>query len=161
MLLLIGAFGSVILIISYSLLGGWIAVMSEVIVLPRNFAMYLIDKKKTNADRKTMSRGDWIIAAVTIAVVFVSGVFTWDGFLCLFIIVGSVFYNYSVCQKNIGLYCLLGLFGVSCYIIYDTFAVKSVVGLAFDTILFISGVIGTVRYYKKRKVPALAKIHLR
>jgi hypothetical protein len=73
----------------------------------------------------------------------------------LYIIIGSLIYNAAICQKNIGIYCILGIFGGLCYAIYDAFIVESAVGLAFDCMLLAGGIIGTVKYYRKRRIPKL------
>ena len=149
---------SVFLAASYALLGGWIALVSEIIVIPRNIAMYFIDRKRTNAEKKKILPADWAVFTITTILVLAGGILTWDSWWCIAIIIGSLFYNTAIFQKNIGHYCIMGIFGILCYFVYDVFALESWVGVVFDTVLLIGGIIGTVRYYRKHRVPELADI---
>lgn len=140
------------------LLGGWIALMSELLVIPRNIAMYFTDKKRAKGEKKKILPADWVIFITTVILILAGGVLTWDSWWCITIIIGSIFYSIAIFQKDIGIYCIMGIFGILCYFVYDVFALESWVGVIFDTVLLIGGIIGTIRYYRKHRVPKLAEI---
>jgi hypothetical protein len=149
-------FSAVFYSVSYIYLGGIFAAISELIVIPRNTAMFFVDNKRTNENRKKVLKADWIMLVVSVTAVIVSGIIAWDNSWCILILVSGIFYDVAICQKDIGIYCNLCLCGLLGYLIYD-FYLQSVVSIVFDSIVLVGNIFGIIRYYKKRKVPRLIR----
>jgi hypothetical protein len=153
-ILILCGLSGIFLTISYISLGGIIAATSEMIVLPRNIALYFIDRKRTNENRKKVLKADWVVLAVSTAAVIISAALTWNSVWCVFILVSGILYNIAICQKNIGWYCNLCLCGIACYIVYD-FYLGSAVSSVFNVAILIGNIVGIANYYKRRRVPRL------
>jgi hypothetical protein len=149
-----GGLSATFLAISYINLGSIIAAIMELIVIPRNMAIYFVNRRRTNENKRKVLKQDWAILAASTAVVVVSAFLAWNSPWCIFILVGGMLYNAAICQKNIGIYCDICLCGLACYFIYD-FYLGSVVSIIFDACILVGNAVGIINYYKKHRVPHL------
>lgn len=87
-----------------------------------------------------------VFAFVVISSIVVS-IFTFNGFLSLFSVFGTALYSFSICQKNIKVYRLLGIPCEALWVVYSIF-ISSALGILFEAIL-LGFIIASVVFYSQ------------
>lgn len=78
----------------------------------------------------------------------VASIFTFNSYFCLFNIIATLLYTYALWQKNTKTYKLLGIIVNGLMIIYDIY-IKSILGVIFISIAFISSIVGFLKENRK------------
>lgn len=144
---LILSFSSIIATgMSYIFLNAWSGLAMCVIALIRNI-IFLLDEKK-NGKRDTINKKDVFILIILYIISIISAVFTYDGFLSLLSVFGTMLYTYSVWQKKTDIYKLLGIPVGILWILYNLY-IMSIFGIILETMLLICSVTGYILEKKK------------
>lgn len=120
-------------IVAFLLLRAWTGLVMTIIALIRNI-IFVIDENK-NGKREHMNKTDIIILVVLYIISIVSAVFTYEGFFSLLSVFATMLYTYTVCQKNIKTYKLLGIPTEILWICYNIY-IKSLFGIILELIMF-------------------------
>ena len=109
-----------------------------------------LDENK-NGKRDEITKKDIIILIVLTAISIVSSIFTYDGFLSLFIVFATMLYTYSVWQKKTNVYKFCGI-PIGIMLITYNLYIKSLFGIILETILMVSSTTGYIlEIIRKRK----------
>lgn len=146
--------------IAYILLNAWTGLAMCIVAIIRNI-VFLIDEKK-NGKRETINKTDVEILIILYVISIVSAIFTYDGFLSLLPVFGTMLYTFSVWQKKTTIYKLMGIPISILWVIYNIY-IMSIFGIILEALLLICSTIGYVLevkdYYKtapKTKIPKLS-----
>lgn len=134
--------------IAYILLGAWSALAMIGVALIRN-SVFMIDGNK-NVKRNNINRLDVIMLIVVYVITIISGIYTYECFWSLLPIFSTLIYTYSIFQKNIKIYRLLGIPTELFCVIYN-FYIKSISAIILGVIPLISSIIGYIKEVKKEK----------
>ena len=111
--------------------------------------IFMLDEK-VNGQTKEMKLRDWIIFLMVSTMCLVAAIFTYENVWSMLSIFATILYSFSVCQKNMFVYRLLGIPTSAAWIAYNIY-VNSVVGIALESALVVVEVIGIVRFRKETK----------
>ncbi|MBR3887941.1 MAG: YgjV family protein [Clostridia bacterium] len=155
-ILLFNMIAATSVLVGFALLGAYSGMAMSIITIIRTI-IFLIDDK-INGQSKEMQLKDWIIFFVVSSMCLVCAVFTYENWWSMISIFATILYSFSVCQKNMFVYRIVGIPTSIAWIIYNAY-VKSIVGVALETALLIVEIIGVVRFRKetqrKRQVARL------
>ena len=155
-ILLFNMIAATSVLVGFALLGAYTGMAMSIITIIRTI-IFLIDDK-INGQSKKMQLKDWIIFFVVSSICLVCAVFTYENWWSMISIFATILYSYSVCQKNMFVYRIVGIPTSIAWIIYNAY-VKSIVGVALETALLVVEIIGVVRFRKetqrKRQVARL------
>lgn len=155
-ILLFNMIAATSVLVGFALLGAYSGMAMSIITIIRTI-IFLIDDK-INGQSKKMQLKDWIIFFVVSSICLVCAVFTYENWWSMISIFATILYSYSVCQKNMFVYRIVGIPTSIAWIIYNAY-VKSIVGVALETALLVVEIIGVVRFRKetqrKRQVARL------
>ena len=129
--------------VQFFLLGGYTAMLIDLIAIVRLVTFYYEGKKYGEIDKK------WLY--IFIGMVLISGIFTYDGLISLLPVIIGVFYTVSTWTKNTK---YLRIFYIVCAVLWagyniKYFALAAVIGNIME---IISGTISMFRFDKKKKV---------
>ena len=127
-ILIFGIVATIISSISYLLLRAYTGMAMCFVAIIRNL-LFAKDKKNT------------FNLSLIFILTLIASVFTFDTYFCLFNIVATLIYTYALWQKNTKTYKLLGIIVNGLMIIYDAY-IKSIMGVVFMLVSFISSIIG-------------------
>lgn len=146
---LILSFSSIIATgMSYIFLNAWSGLAMCVIALIRNI-IFLLDEKK-NGKRDTIDKKDIFILIILYSISIISAILTYNGFLSLLSVFGTMLYTYSVWQKKTIIYKLLGIPVGILWILYNLY-IMSIFGIILETILLICSITGYVLEIRNKK----------
>ena len=131
----------------YSLLKAWAGVGVVCIAVLRNI-LFLVQQKIKALDKYIID--DWIILSVLMVVSAITAVWTYDSIFSLFSIFASVVYTFSVWQKNIKAYKILGIVSGLLNIVYFIF-ISSLFGIILESIVCLVSIVFTIIYIKDEK----------
>ena len=134
--------------IAYIFLSAWTGLAMCIVALIRNI-IFLIDEKK-NGKRENINKKDIIILIILIAILILSAVLTYDGFLSLLSVFATTLYTISVWQKKTKIYKLLGIPVGILWVVYHIY-IMSLFGTILEGILLICSTTGYVLEIKKNK----------
>ena len=147
--ILIFNFGAIIATgLSYVFLSAWSGLAMVIVAVVRNI-IFMIDDKKNGKSEK-ITKKDIVILFILYAISIISAIYTYEGFLSLMSVFGTMLYTYSVWQKKTSIYKILGLPVGIIWIIYNIY-IFSIFGIVLEVVLLISAVIGIIREYKLKK----------
>jgi len=132
--------------IAYILLGAWSALAMIGVALIRN-TIFMIDENK-NGKRNNINRIDVIVLIVVYVITIISGIYTYECFWSLLPIFSTLIYTYSICQKNIKTYRLLGI-PTELFCVCYSFYIKSIFAIILGIMPLISSIIGYINEVKK------------
>lgn len=135
-------------IIEYILLNAWTGAAMCVIALMRN-AIFLIDEKK-NGKREKITKKDIIILIILCIILTIFTVFTYDGLLSLLSVLATAICTFSVWQKDVKIYKLLGIPVEILWILYNIY-IKSIMGTILEFVMLICAIMGYVLEIRKNK----------
>jgi hypothetical protein len=144
--LLWATIGPLMSTIAYICLGAWTAFVANMVAIPRNILMHFLDKNKTEDIKKRMLRSDWVILFVCLSLNVILGGQTLTNIWTVICLISTLLFTISVCQKNVGVYRILGVISSACVVIY-AFGIDNVVAVCFESILIVGEAVGVVRYF--------------
>ena len=124
-------------LIAYILLEAYSGIAMCIIAIIRNI-IFMIDKNK---DKEKNDKKDFIILGVLYIISIISAIFTYEGFLSLFSVFATMLYTYSVWQKNVKIYKLLGIPIGILWVIYNIY-IFSIFSTILESILLICSTTG-------------------
>lgn len=127
--------------LSYLLLGGYTGAMMGIIATFRN-GIFLYQEKK-NKDTKTALL--YILYFITI----IFTIITYKNVFNILPMMATILYTYSIWQKDVYKYKLLGIIIRILYFIYNTY-LKSIAGILLEFITFACSLIGYTKDIKNR-----------
>lgn len=147
-ILLFNLIASTSVLIAFLLLEAYSGVAMAIVNLIRTF-LFLIDEK-INGRKTKMRTNDWIIFFVISGLAVACAIPTYENIWSMCSIFSTIVYSFSVCQKNMFAYRVLGIPASIGWIIYNIY-VKAVVGVVLETALLIIEIIGVIRFGKETK----------
>lgn len=132
--------------IAYVFLNAWSGLAMCIVALIRNI-IFLLDEKK-NGKKETISKKDIVILVILYAISITSAIFTYEGFLSLFSVFATMTYTYSVWQKKVNIYKLLGIPVGILWILYNIY-IMSIFGIILESILLICSITGYILEVRK------------
>ena len=136
------------ILIAYILLKAWTGTAMTIVALIRN-AIFLVDEDKGKTSNKITKR-DIIILVILYVVLIGFAIATYDGFLSLFSVFATAICNFSVWQKDVKIYKLLGIPVEVFWLIYNTY-IMSIMGIILESIMLICAITGYLLEIKKGK----------
>lgn len=133
-ILILGIIATIVSSISYVLLNAYTGMAMCFIAIIRNFLF----KKDKNSK---------LYLIFILILTLVASIFTFDGYFCLFNILATLIYTYALWQTNTRMYKLLGIIVNGLMIVYDIY-IKSILGVVFMSIAFVSSLLG---FFRKNK----------
>lgn len=131
--LLLNCIVQISFIVAFLLLRAWTGLTMTIISLIRNI-IFVIDENR-NGKRENINKTDVITLVVVYIVSIISTIFTYDGFFSLLSVFATMLYTYTVCQKDIKTYKLLGIPIEILWISYNIY-IKSLFGIILEIIMF-------------------------
>lgn len=132
--------------LSYAFLSAYSGLAMVFVAIIRNI-IFIIEEKRNCKNDKNGTK-DYIILAVLYLISIVFAILTYNGILSMMSVVATMLYTFSVWQKNIKMYKLLGMPIEAIWIVYNIY-IFSIFGIILESILEISTVIGYLREKKK------------
>ena len=121
-------------LVAYSLLGAWSGFAMGIVAIIRNM-IFIIDENK-NGKRENMNKLDISILLATSIICIILGIFTYKDIFSLLPIIATIIYTYTVCQKDVKTYKLLGIPIEVLWICYN-FYIKSLFGIILEVTMLI------------------------
>ena len=146
------------LVVGFGMLGAWIGLGMYVILSIRSVVDYLVGKKRTQEDKKRITKTDcimlgiWSILLIVVAVV--AEIVAPDGFLAWFAFFATFTFLISIWQKNIKVYRWMAVMVSILWIVYNAH-VENVVGVIMRTGLLGLGIVGVIMLYTHKKARIL------
>lgn len=129
--------------LSYFCLNAYSAVAMAIIAIIRDIIFILTTNKKN----KTIEN---ISFSVIVIAMIIFGIITYETPWSILPVIATILYTFSIYQKNIKHFKLLGMIVSLCWILYNSYLI-SMFGIILETILLISSVIGYFRDMKDMK----------
>ena len=146
--LILNFIATVSIAIAYILLDAWTGLAMCIVVIIRN-TIFLLDEKK-NGKRDTITKTDIIILIVLYTISIVFSVFSYDEIFSLLSVAATMLNTYSVWQKDIKIYKLLGIPTGILWILYNIY-IMSIFGIILESVLLICSTTGYILEKRKTK----------
>ena len=147
--LILNFIATISIAIAYILLCAWTGLAMCIVVIIRN-TIFLLDEKK-NGKRDRFNKTDIIILIVLYTISIVSAVFSYDGIFSLLSVAATMLNTYSVWQKDIKIYKMLGIPTGILWVLYNTY-IMSIFGIILESVLLICSTTGFILEKRKNKV---------
>lgn len=131
---------------SYYLLRAYSGFAMMGLGIVRNVMFFYSEKQKD----ETINKKDIIELTVLIGLSLILSYFTYDGLLSLMAVVATMTYTVSIWQKNTKVYKILGLVVGIAGITYNIY-IKSILGIVFESLLWLSALVGVIREKVRRE----------
>ena len=132
-----------------AMLNGYTGAAMSAIMMARDLILLIQEKQK--AKGKTINeRFDVAVLIITIALVIVLTIFTYNGLLSLLSVVATLITTFALWQKDVKRYKILGVVAGILWLAYNIF-INSIMGIILEIILVISYIIGCIKEFKKSK----------
>ncbi len=132
-----------------AMLNGYTGAAMSAIMMARDLILLIQEKQK--AKGKTINeRFDVAVLIITIALVIVLTIFTYNGLLSLLSVVATLITTFALWQKDVKRYKILGVVAGILWLAYNIF-INSIMGIILEIILVISSIIGCIKEFKKSK----------
>ena len=138
--------------VSYLLLSAWTGLSMMIVAMIRNILFLIYDNKPTN---KKHDVKQWFILIILYIISILFAIVTYEGFYTLFSVIASILYTYSIWQKNIKIYRVLGLFIEIFGLLYFVF-INSIFGVILEAVLFLIQIYGVVNIFKSKEKKEIA-----
>lgn len=146
--LILNFIATISIAIAYSLLGAWTGLAMCIVVIIRN-TIFLLDEKK-NGKRETINKTDIIILVTLYSISIIFAIFSYDGIFSLLSVLATLLNTYSVWQKDIKIYKLLGIPTGILWILYNIY-IMSIFGIISESLLLICSTSGYILEKRKNK----------
>ena len=134
-ILMFGSIAISMICISYIFLGAYTGVVTCIIAIFRNI---LFSKSKKN-------KFNLLLVFILLLIGFI---LTFDSYFCIFNIISTSMYSYSVWQDDVKMYKLLGIIVNIFMIVYDIY-VKSILSVILMFVAILSALIGYINERKR------------
>ena len=141
-ILIYSSIGCTFSAISFYLLNAYSGCAMALLAVLRNI-LFMIDKKYNRR------RNIYTLSFVLIALIF-RAFLTYDGLLSLLPVIATLFYTLSVWADDINIYKELGVPTEVFWLSYHIY-LKSIVGIIFESLLFISVVVSLIKFRKHKR----------
>ena len=125
--------------LSYFLLGAYAGVFINIIGVIRGIWLYVDERKGV--------KNDVISLIVCSAATIVGGIFTYNIWADILVIIAGVLFTFAVWQKSIAIYRWSCLISDIIFLIYNI-VLMSVVAIFTESILIIVGIFGIIKWYR-------------
>lgn len=132
-----------------AMLNGYTGAAMSVIMILRDLTL-LIQENKKSKGKEINKKLDLIILIVTFVLIIALTIFTYNGPLSLLSVVATLVTTFSLWQKDIRTYKILGMIAGILWLAYNIF-IMSIMGIILETILIISSIIGYKKDIKSHK----------
>lgn len=134
--------------LSYLFLFAWSGVVSNLISMLRNVVFFLITKYTASSKNTKLYE---LLGFIFIVLIYaISSIFTYDGVLSLMPIIASICYTYGIWQTNNLVYKIITILNSVFFVIYNAY-VNSIMGVVFESVIIVCGIIATIKQYGPRK----------
>ncbi len=124
------------------------AAMSAIMVL-RDVTLLIQETKKAKG-KEINKNFDLIILIVTIMLMILLTIFTYNGPLSLLSVVATLITTFALWQKNVKTYKILGIVASILWLAYNI-VIISIMGIILEIILLICSIVGYIKDAKKEK----------
>lgn len=132
-----------------AMLNGYTGAAMSVIMILRDLTL-LVQENKKSKGKEINKKLDLIILIVTFILIIALTIFTYNGPLSLLSVVATLVTTFSLWQKDIKTYKILGMIAGILWLAYNIF-IMSIMGIVLETILIISSIIGYKKDIKTHK----------
>lgn len=146
-LLIVHFIATISIAIAYTLLGAWTGLAMSIVVLIRNL-FFLLDEKK-NGKRETINKTDIIILVALYSISIIFAIFSYEGIFSLLSVAATMLNTYSVWQKDIRIYKLLGVPICILWVFYNIY-IMSIFGIILEGVILVCSTTGYL--LEKRKI---------
>lgn len=138
------------------MLSGYTGAAMAIIMMARDLAL-LVQEIKKSKGKETNNKFDLGILIITVILVITLTTFTYNGPLSLLSVVATLITTYSVWQKNVIVYKILGIVAGILWLSYNIF-IMSIMGIILEAIIIISSLIGFIKDRKMKKYKTKEKL---
>ena len=133
--------------VSFLLLSSYIGIAMNFVAVIRNILLDI--RNRNNAQNNVFI--DYLIIIFITAISVILSLLTYDSFYSLFSMFSTVLYSYSLWQKSIPLYKILGIPASILFIVYNVF-IPSPFGIICESTLLIFIIIENIKFFTKKKL---------
>lgn len=130
-----------------AMLNGYTGAAMSGIMIMRDLTLLIQENKKVKA-KDISKKLDIGILIITIILMIVLTVFTYNGPLSLLSVIATLITTFALWQKNVKRYKLLGIIAGMLWLAYNI-VIISIMGIILETILVIFSVIGYIKENRK------------
>ncbi len=130
-----------------AMLNGYTGAAMSAIMIMRDLTLLLQENKKSKG-KDINKKLDLGILIVTIILMVVLTIFTYNGPLSLLSVIATLVTTFALWQKDVKRYKLLGIIAGILWLAYNIFII-SIMGIILETILVICSVVGYIKEIKK------------
>lgn len=131
------------------MLNGYTGAAMSAIMMARDLILLIQEKQKAKG-KSINEKFDMAVLIITIVLVIVLTIFTYNGVLSLLSVVATLITTFALWQKDVKRYKILGVVAGILWLDYNIF-IYSIMGIILEIILVISSIIGCVKEFKKNK----------
>lgn len=132
-----------------AMLNGYTGAAMSIIMMLRDLTL-LIQESKKSKGKDINKKLDLTILIITVLLMLVLTIFTYNGPLSLLSVVATLVTTYALWQKDVKAYKILGLIAGILWLAYNMF-IMSIMGIILELILVICSIIGYIKDIKKEK----------
>lgn len=134
----------------FALLGGWSAMAMCGIAACRDITSGIINKNRTAKDANKTTRLDYGLLIFWLTLFTIGMTITMRGFISLFPYFETLLFTFSIWQKNIFIYRLLGIFCAGLWIVYNAWIINFV-GLMSESVVLVAVLAGLILYIRNNR----------
>lgn len=130
--------------IAMAMLNGYTGAAMSLIMILRDLTLIIQEAKKSKG-KEINKKIDILILIITILLIVVLTIFTYNGPLSLLSVVATLITTFALWQKDVKAYKLLGIIASILWLAYNIFII-SIMGIVLESILLICSIVG---YFKQ------------
>ena len=134
--------------IAYLLLNAYTAFAMCIVAIIRDTTS-IIDEKKNGKNDK-ITKKNIIFLVILFILIIILTVFTLDGWYSLLATISTIIFTYSIWQKNVKVYKILGIPVGILWVVYN-FIYKSIFGVILEGFLLLATIRGVIMMYRKKE----------
>lgn len=147
--LVLNSIAQVGFMLSYMLLKAWSGVASSVVSLIRNLLFMTTLNKEPN--RKEINKTDIFILVTIYVLIMILSIFTYKDIFSLLPLIATMLYTYSVCQKNVKTYKILGIPMQILWLIY-AISIMSISAIVIEATMLVNCIWAFYKLRKKKTI---------
>lgn len=133
-----------------AMLNGYTGAAMSVIMLFRDVTL-LIQERRKSKGKEINKKVDVMILIITFILIVTLTIFTYNGPLSLLSVIATLITTFSLWQKDVKTYKILGLIAGILWLAYNIF-IMSIMGIILELILVICSLVGYIKDIKKEKI---------
>lgn len=133
-----------------AMLNGYTGAAMSVIMLFRDVTL-LIQETRKSKGKEINKKVDLMILIITFILIVTLTIFTYNGPLSLLSVIATLITTFSLWQKDVKMYKILGLIAGILWLAYNIF-IMSIMGIILELILVICSLVGYIKDIKKEKI---------